>query len=157
MERNVFTMEKNLTRISTRSMSRQAWLAERRKTIGGSDAAGIVGLSRYATPYTVWADKTGRLPEQEDNEAMRQGRDLEEYVAKRWEESTGKRVRRSNALLYNPSYLFAHADIDRTVVFLWVETGAEAHPGQRGAWRACLCLRHLPHQGRRLWLRGVQH
>ena len=60
-----------------RSMSRQAWLAERRKTIGGSDAAGIVGLSRYATPYTVWADKTGRLPEQEDNEAMRQGRDLE--------------------------------------------------------------------------------
>lgn len=109
-------MEKNLTRISTRSMSRQAWLAERRKTIGGSDAAGIVGLSRYATPYAVWADKTGRLPEQEDNEAMRQGRDLEEYVAKRWEESTGKRVRRSNALLYNPSYPFAHADIDRTVL-----------------------------------------
>ena len=116
MERNVFTMEKNLTRISTRSMSRQAWLAERRKTIGGSDAAGIVGLSRYATPYTVWADKTGRLPEQEDNEAMRQGRELEEYVAKRWEEATGKRVRRSNALLYNPSYPFAHADIDRTVL-----------------------------------------
>ena len=109
-------MEKNLTRISTRSMSRQAWLAERRKTIGGSDAAGIVGLSRYATPYTVWADKTGRLPEQEDNEAMRQGRELEEYVAKRWEEATGKRVRRSNALLYNPSYPFAHADIDRTVL-----------------------------------------
>ena len=109
-------MEKNLTRISTRSMSRQAWLTERRKTIGRSDAAGIVGLSRYATPYTVWADKTGRLPDQEDNEAMRQGRELEEYVAKRWEESTGKRVRRSNALLYNPSYPFAHADIDRTVV-----------------------------------------
>lgn len=109
-------MEKNLTRISTRSMSRQAWLAERRKTIGGSDAAGIVGLSRYATPYTVWADKTGRLPEQEDNETMRQGRELEEYVAKRWEEATGKRVRRSNALLYNPSYPFAHADIDRTVL-----------------------------------------
>lgn len=116
MERTVFIMEKNLTRISTRSMSRQAWLAERRKTIGGSDAAGIVGLSRYATPYTVWADKTGRLPEQEDNETMRQGRELEEYVAKRWEEATGKRVRRSNALLYNPSYPFAHADIDRTVL-----------------------------------------
>lgn len=110
MERTVFIMEKNLTRISTRSMSRQAWLAERRKTIGGSDAAGIVGLSRHATPYTVWADKTGRLPEQEDNETMRQGRELEEYVAKRWEEATGKRVRRSNALLYNPSYPFAHAD-----------------------------------------------
>lgn len=109
-------MNQHLVRISTRSVSRSDWLAQRRKTIGGSDAAGIVGLSQYATPYTVWADKTGRLPEPEDNEAMRQGRDLEEYVAKRWEEATGKAVRRSNAILYNSLYPFAHADIDRTVV-----------------------------------------
>ena len=109
-------MQNHLVRLSTRSMSRPDWLAQRRKSIGGSDAAAIVGLSQYATPYTVWADKTGRLPEQEDNEAMRQGRDLEEYVAERWMEVTGKTVRRSNAMLYNSSYPFAHADIDRTVV-----------------------------------------
>ena len=47
---------------------------------------------------------------------MRQGRDLEEYVAERWMEATGKTVRRSNAMLYNSLYPFAHADIDRTVV-----------------------------------------
>lgn len=105
-----------IKQISTRHMDRSQWLEVRRKTIGGSDAAGIVGLSRYATPYTVWADKTGRLPDAEDNEAMRQGRDLEEYVAKRWEEATGKRVRRSNAILYNALYPFAHADIDRSVI-----------------------------------------
>lgn len=109
-------MNQHLVRLSTRTMSRPDWLAQRRKSIGGSDAAGIVGLSQYATPYTVWADKTGRLPEQEDNEAMRQGRDLEEYVANRWTEATGKTVRRSNAILYNSLYPFAHADIDRTVV-----------------------------------------
>lgn len=109
-------MKNHLIRISTRSMDRQEWLDLRRKTIGGSDAAGIVGLSQYATPYTVWADKTGRLPNKEDNEAMRQGRDLEEYVASRWEEATGKTVRRSNAILYNSLYPFAHADIDRSVV-----------------------------------------
>ena len=109
-------MNQHLVRLSTRSMSRSAWLAQRRKSIGGSDAAGIVGLSPYATPYTVWADKTGRLPEQEDNEAMRQGRDLEEYVAERWMDATGKTVRHSNAILYNSLYPFAHADIDRTVV-----------------------------------------
>ena len=109
-------MQNHLVRLSTRSMSRPDWLAQRRKSIGGSDAAAIVGLSQYATPYTVWADKTGRLPEQEDNEAMRQGRDLEEYVAERWMEATGKTVRRSNAMLYNSLYPFAHADIDRTVV-----------------------------------------
>ena len=109
-------MNQHLVRLSTRTMSRSDWLAQRRKSIGGSDAAAIVGLSQYATPYTVWADKTGRLPEQEDNEAMRQGRDLEEYVVERWMEATGKTVRRSNAMLYNSLYPFAHADIDRTVV-----------------------------------------
>ena len=106
----------HLKRIDTRSMPRAEWLELRKKTIGGSDAAGIVGLSAYATPYTVWANKTGRLPDSEDNEAMRQGRDLEEYVAKRWMEATGKAVRRCNAMLYNSLYPFAHADIDRSVI-----------------------------------------
>ncbi len=105
-----------LTRISTVGMSREEWLERRRHTIGGSDASGIVGLSRYATPYTVFLDKTGRLPDKPDNEAMRQGRDLEDYVAKRWEEATGKKVRRLQAMLYNPLYPFAHADVDRMVV-----------------------------------------
>lgn len=105
-----------LTRISTVGMSREDWLERRRHTIGGSDAAGIVGLSRYSTPYTVFLDKTGRLPDKPDNEAMRQGRDLEDYVAKRWEEAAGKKVRRLQAMLYNPAYPFAHADVDRMVV-----------------------------------------
>lgn len=97
-------------------MSRDQWLSIRKKTIGGSDAAGIVGLSRWATPFTVWADKTGRLPDSEDSEAMRLGRDLEDYVARRWMEQSGKRVRRLNAILYNPQYPFAHADVDRMVI-----------------------------------------
>ncbi len=109
-------MTNRLTRIDTRNMPRDQWLELRKKTIGGSDAASIVGLSAYATPYTVWANKTGRLPDSEDNEAMRQGRDLEEYVARRWMEVTGKTVRRCNAMLYNSLYPFAHADIDRSVI-----------------------------------------
>ena len=62
-------MTNRLTRIDTRNMPRGQWLELRKKTIGGSDAAGIIGLSSYATPYTVWANKTGRLPDFEDNEA----------------------------------------------------------------------------------------
>lgn len=109
-------MVNQLMRVDTRSMTRDKWLERRRKTIGGSDAAGIVGLSHYSSPYSVWADKTGRLPDSGDSEAMRQGRDLEEYVAFRWSEATGKKVRRCNAMLYNSLYPFAHADIDRSVV-----------------------------------------
>lgn len=107
---------KRLTKVSTAEMSREEWLDRRRRTIGGSDAAGIVGLSRYATPYTVFLDKTGRLPEKPESEAMRLGRDLEDYVARRWMEATGKKVRRVRAMLYNPAYPFAHADVDRMVV-----------------------------------------
>ena len=103
-------------RVSTVGMSREEWLEKRKGSIGGSDAAAILGLSQFATPYTVWADKTGRLPPGEDTEAARQGRDLEEYVAQRWREATGKKVGRVNAMLYNTAYPFAHADVDRRVV-----------------------------------------
>ncbi len=57
-------------------LTHEEWLEERRKSIGGSDAAALVGMNPYVTPYMLWADKTGRLPPKEDNEAMRQGRDL---------------------------------------------------------------------------------
>lgn len=105
-----------LTRISTKNMSHDEWLEHRRQSIGGSDAAGIVGLSQWTSPYSIWAEKTGRVPPKEDTEAMRQGRDLEDYVAKRWEEATGGHVRRLPAILINPQFPFAHANIDRLVI-----------------------------------------
>lgn len=109
-------LKKTIRRVDTRNMSREEWLAQRRHSIGGSDAAAIIGLNHWASPYTVWADKTGRLPDKPDTEAMRIGRDLEEYVARRWCEDTGKEARRCNAILYNDDYPFAHADVDRLVV-----------------------------------------
>ena len=109
-------MHKNLTRISTIDMSREEWLMYRQKSIGGSDAASIIGLNTYSSPYTVWADKLGKIPPREDAEAMRQGRDLEFYVAERFCEATGKKVRRENNILINPEYPFAHANVDRLVV-----------------------------------------
>lgn len=105
-----------MVELSTVGLTREGWLKLRQESIGGSDAGAIVGLSDFATPFTVWADKTGRLPQQEDNESMRQGRDLEPYVAKRFEEALGKRCRRVNRILKHPDYSFAHANIDYAVV-----------------------------------------
>lgn len=109
-------MYKNLTKISTKDMPHEAWLEHRRKSIGGSDASAIIGMNSYSSPYTVWADKLGKLPPKEDNEAMRLGRDLEDYVAKRFTEETGKKVRRENNILINPDIPFAHANVDRMVI-----------------------------------------
>lgn len=96
-------------------MDRTEWLEERRKSIGGSDAAALCGMSEWATPYTVWADKTGRIPPKEDNEAMRQGRDLEAYVAARFCEATGKKVHIKSGIIRSELYPFAHGTIDRKV------------------------------------------
>ena len=109
-------MNKNLKKISTLDMPHEEWLRHRQRSIGGSDAAAIVGLSAYVSPYTVWADKLGKIPPTEDNEAMRQGRDLEQYVAERFAEATGKKVRRENNILINPDFPFAHANVDRIVI-----------------------------------------
>ena len=109
-------MNKNLTKISTVGMNHEEWLEHRNKTIGGSDASAILGMNSYSSPYTVWAEKLGKLPPKEDNEAMRIGRDLESYVAQRFTEKTGKKVRRENNILHNPEYPFAHANVDRMIV-----------------------------------------
>lgn len=92
------------------------WLELRRGGVGGSDAAAVIGCNQYSGPYEVWLDKLGRLPEKEPSEAMRLGTDLEAYVASRFTEETGKRVRRMNGVLRNPKYPFALADIDRWVI-----------------------------------------
>jgi len=102
--------------VNTLELTREKWLQHRKKGIGGSDAPAIVGLDKYRSPFDVYANKLGIKPEQPDNEAMRQGRDLEDYVAQRFMEATGKKVRRRNAMLQHPEYPFMTANIDRWVV-----------------------------------------
>ncbi len=109
-------MIKTLNKISTVNMSHEDWVEHRKKSLGGSDASAIIGLNSWSSPYTIWAEKLGKLPPKEDNEAMRLGRDLEAYVAERFTEATGKKVRRENSILYNLQYPFAHANVDRMVI-----------------------------------------
>ena len=75
----------------------------------------ILGLNPYCSPYAVWAEKTGKTPPVEDNEAMRQGRDLEDYVAKRFTELSCKKVHRINAIIRNDKCPHMHACVDRVV------------------------------------------
>ena len=105
-----------IQKISTRGMSREKWLEERRKSLGGSDMGAVLGLNRYRSPYTVWAEKTGRIGEEPENEAMRVGRDLEPYVASRFEEVSRKGVRRMNYLLRREDCPHLHVNIDRQIL-----------------------------------------
>jgi len=102
--------------VSTKSIDHDEWLRWRRTGVSGSDAAAIIGLDRYRSAFDVYVDKLGLKKEQPDNEAMRQGRDLEEYVASRFCEQTGKKVRRRNAILQHPEHHWMLGNIDRWVV-----------------------------------------
>jgi putative phage-type endonuclease len=102
--------------VNTKNMSYEEWLEWRKKGIGGSDAATVAGLNPWRSPINVYLDKTTDQPPQEDNERMRVGRDLEDYVAKRFEEATGARVRRENYLLQHPEHEFMLANLDRVLI-----------------------------------------
>lgn len=96
--------------------SKEEWLALRKQGIGGSDASAVIGFNPYKSAYTLWAEKTGKIPEFEGNLITEVGSYLEEFVAKLFERETKKKVRRKNRMLVNTDYPFAFADVDRLVV-----------------------------------------
>lgn len=102
---------------NTLEMTRQEWLEERTRGIGGSDASIILGLNKYRTPFELWLEKTGQTNVEESQaEAAYFGNLLEEVVAKEFEIRSGKKVRRNNFMMQHPKYNFITANIDRKVV-----------------------------------------
>ena len=99
--------------VSTLNMEKAEWLKYRKQGIGGSDAGAVCGFNPYRTALQVYQDKTTDETEEIDNEAMRQGREFEDYVARRFTEATGKKVRRANAMFYDEANPFMLADVDR--------------------------------------------
>ena len=92
------------------------WLELRKRGIGGSEAATCVNMNPYSGLLTLYSRKVGLSSEVEDNEAMRLGRDLEQYVADRFMEASGKKVVNDNFFYIDDEYDFLFANIDRKVV-----------------------------------------
>ena len=102
--------------ISTLNLSKEDWLRYRKCGITGTDAGAILGLNPYRSAFQVYHDKISDTFENIDNEAMRQGRDLEDYVAQRFTEATGLKVRRANAIYQSEEHPLLLADFDRLIV-----------------------------------------
>ena len=79
-------------------MSDTEWHAWRAEGLGASEVAGVLGISPWATPWSVWARKMGLLPPLEPSEpsfgwsygslhAARDKRQMDKrpIVAARWE------------------------------------------------------------------------
>ncbi len=87
----------------------------RKQGIRGSDVGAICGVNPYKSPFSVYVDKTDSKAGMEDTERLRQGRDLEAYVAKRFAESSGIRLHKTNYLYCHDEYPFMIADVDRVI------------------------------------------
>lgn len=150
--------------ISTVNMPREEWLKYRKQGIGGSDAGAICGLNPYSTAMSVYADKTSPEISDEDNESMRQGRDLEDYVARRFMEATGMKVRRSRAIYQSEEFPFMIADVDRLLI--GQRAGLEcktASPYNADKWKddqvpahyVIQCLHYMAVTGAEAWYLAV--
>ena len=106
---------KVLTR--TDEITHDEWLDFRRTGLGGSDAGAVLGTSRYASPYSLWAEKTGLVESEfSGNEATEWGNELEESVARRYAKVTGKRVVAWPVMLQSVDRPFQLANCDFFIV-----------------------------------------
>jgi putative phage-type endonuclease len=79
----------------TDAKAHAAFLAERRTGVGGSDAVVVLGLSPYATPFQLWAQKLGLTTDDDsatESEWLWWGRKIEPLLMERWQLETNRVV-----------------------------------------------------------------
>lgn len=152
----------SITKVKTASHGE--WLALRSTYIGGSDAAAVVGLNPFSSPYALWAEKTGQIPGFSGNLATEVGTYLEEFVAQKFAAETGKKIRRCKQSFFNTDYPFAIANIDREIVGedagLEIKTTSELNMkkfkgGEYPANYYCQCVHYMAMTGKKRWYLAV--
>jgi len=93
-------------------MEKALWLEERRKGIGGSDVAAIMGLSPWKTAYQVYQEKRKEVEDWKGNEATDWGSRLEPVIRQWYSDTTGRSVKVPDKLLVHPKYPFMGASLD---------------------------------------------
>lgn len=108
------------------AQDRQAWLEWRTGGIGASDVAAILGISRFASPWSVWAEKVGLIPVSDggQTELQEAGHWLELAIAPWFADRTGLRVDAAQDTVEHPSLPWCRCTIDGLV---W-DDGGQAAP-----------------------------
>ena len=101
------------------SSDRERWLEERRKGIGASEAAAVLGVSRWRTPLSVYVKKLGLDEDTEQSEAARWGTLLEPIVAEEYLKERGRTGEPHGELLRSKARPWQLATLD------WVQHAAD--------------------------------
>ena len=101
--------------VSTENLTEQEWLAYRRRGIGGSDVAAILGISPFRTARDLYDDKLNIASVADDAGnwvALEMGHLLEPLVAQIFAKKTGLEVFQIKKMFQHPQYPFMLADVD---------------------------------------------
>lgn len=90
------------------------FLTQRKKGIGGSDIAAIIGVSQFKTALDVYLSKTTDQPEQK-GEHLYWGHALENPIIDRFIRDTGANVIRQPEMRRHPDYEWAIANADALI------------------------------------------
>ena len=103
--------------VDTSNLSNEEWLSYRRRGIGGSDAAAILGISPWRTARDLYYDKLNVVKADVDENwvALEMGHLLEDLVARIFAKKTGLRIFQRKVMFQHPLYPWMLADLDYLV------------------------------------------
>jgi putative phage-type endonuclease len=110
-------------RVLPADADRDLWLAERRRGIGSSDVAAILGAADYATAVHVYRDKRGQLVD-DAGEAAMWGHLLEDTVAREWARRQKSVIQRVG-LVANADSPWMMTTLDRLVLECPMDRGVK--------------------------------
>lgn len=122
---------------------RGQWLAERKKRIGGSEAASIIGMNPYMTNVDLWKIKTGQeIRPETENESVIYGRSAEPLIRElfRLDHPELNVFYEENNLFVNDMLPFAHASLDgwtenpEGIGVIEFKTATISSPAQKTKW-----------------------
>jgi putative phage-type endonuclease len=109
---------------------RTAWLAARKKGIGGSDAAVLFDCNPWASRFTLYQDKIGAAVDDKETPATYWGRKLESTVREAYGEILGREVSDGVTMAKHEEHGFMLANTDGTVHPIPTQDGPGVYEGK---------------------------
>lgn len=91
------------------------WMEKRKRGLGASDVAAIFRLSKWTSPYALWAEKTGQIATGEPSDAMVVGRVVGPAILNLWEGRTGLKAVMRDSMWQHPEIPWALASPDALI------------------------------------------
>ena len=116
-------------------MNREQFLLDRKKGIGGSDVASILGVSPFRTALEVYHDKTSpELYLDEPTEDMQRGVRVEKYILQEYAERNEVQLNTNIPTIVDQECPFMRANIDAKVVGQNVVIEAKSTKAPTSSW-----------------------